>query len=115
MSESRVHPIGAAPKTAVASLILGIAAVVVLAGAVVAGIKIEILGVASLLRGLVIPVSIAAVVVGVIARRRIAAEGLPGHRTATAGLVLGVIVLVISVLFIVIVAAFFSLMLFFQA
>jgi hypothetical protein len=114
MSENRVLQAGAgsAPKTAVASLILGIAAFVLMVGAVAVGILVEVIGILSLLRGVVIPVSVAAVIFGIVARRSICAEGLQGKRAATTGLVLGSTVLIVSVLFSVLTALFFSLMLF---
>ena len=103
---------GPAPRTATASLVAGIVSGITLAGAVFVSLKVEAVGLVSLLRAVLIPLSLGAIVLGILARRSIAAAGLKGKAAATAGLVLGSIVLGLSIVTIIAVALFFSLFFF---
>ena len=110
--QQRIHG-STAPRTAIASMYLGIGSVVAMLLAILGGFMIEALGIITLFRSIVIPLSAAAVATGIIARRKIAQEELSGHNTATIGLALGILVLLLMVLTIVAVALFFTSLLLF--
>ncbi|GEM_PF-4137261 len=100
-----------ASRLANASLLLGIGSMVGLIMAIVLGFLVEDLGMVSLFR-MVIPLAFAAVVFGVLARQKIAEEGLPGLGIANTGLYLGIVCLVIMGAIFLVVATLFLPMLF---
>ncbi len=108
MDKNNPEEKGLAPKTAAASLLLGIGSLIAMVLAIVIGIKVEDIGILSLFRGLVLPISVAAIVLGFLALRKITAEGLEGQRIATIGIVLGGITLVLISIAVVAAIAFFA-------
>ena len=103
---------GPAPKAAKAAFYLGLGSVAAIVLSIVGGLTVDSLGVVTLFRSFVTPLSLAAVIVGFLVRRKIAEEGLAGYRTATTGLVLGIISLALVTLTIILVVVFFAPMLF---
>lgn len=97
MNEQSVQSETQKPKTAVASLVLGIISLVVLAASVPLGIYIESMGIVSFFNYVTL-LALAAIICGIIARGKSAAKNLPVKRTATAGLILGVISLSLTIL-----------------
>ena len=78
------------PPAAKAAFYLGVGSIGALVLALVAGIFCASLGVLPLFRSIVTPLSLAAIVFGLLARKKIAEEGLQGQREARLGLLLGV-------------------------
>lgn len=102
---------GSAPKTAKLSLFLGIGSVVALILSIVGGLAVESWGIINLFRSFVSPLSLAAIIVGFLSRRKIAEEGLEGYRAATTGLVLGIISIALVILTMIAAIVFFAPML----
>ncbi len=98
-------------KNALLSFILGIAALIMVFVAVIAGIWVADLGAVSFLRPFAIPLSVAASILGIMARRNITDKKSTEWRQATAGLVMGASVFIAIVVFMIAVAIFFGLML----
>jgi hypothetical protein len=86
------------PKIALAAFYLGIGSIVALIASVLLGILVESIGVVTFFSA-VTPLALAAVVCGLIAKNKIIAEKSAGQSTATIGLILGALVLVIIVVF----------------
>jgi hypothetical protein len=103
---------GSAPKTAKVALYLGLGSVAALLLSIVGGLTVDSLGVVTLFRSYVTPLSLAAIIVGFLARRKIQEESLEGYRLATTGLILGIITLALVALTIILVVVFFAPMLF---
>ncbi len=100
------------PKTAIAALYLGIGSISAFLLSILVGWLVESIGISDLFRSIVIPLSLASIVCGIIARRKISAEGHKGHRTATTGMIMGIISLSMVIVFMVVVFIFFIPMLF---
>jgi len=84
-------------KLALVSLYLGIGSLIVLVLSIVLGFLVEAIGIVSFF-GVVSVLALAAIVLGIIARQKIATEKLPGKRIANTGLIMGLIALFLSVL-----------------
>ncbi len=104
MDENNTIQKPSTPKIAKVALYLGIGSMVAMLLSILTGWLIEVIGFVDLFRGIVIPLSIVSIVCGIIARRRIVAEGLEGLRSATTGMILGIITL--SLVLIIMVAVF---------
>lgn len=76
---------------------------------VLLGVSFESIGINGLFLSLVIPLSLATVVLALAARRNAGDRTSPGHRMATLGLRMGLGVLISVAVFIVAVAVFFTL------
>jgi hypothetical protein len=94
------------------SFYLGIASIITLCLSILVGIAVEAIGIISLFRSIVMPLSFAAIVTGLLARRMISAEKLSGGRMATMGLIFGVVTLCLVILAIVLVMVLFLPLLF---
>ena len=94
------------------SYYLGIGSVAAMLLSVLAGFLVESVGILNLFRGIVFPMSVAAIIFGVIARRDIAAEGESDWKKATAGLIMGIVVLASGIMIMITVAILFLPMLF---
>ncbi len=94
-------------KTAHASFLLGLGSIFAIVISVIVAISIEAIGAASLFRIFVMPLSIAAIIVGVIARRDDTTHGGLNQRRALWGIILGAISLGIIVLAMIIVVVIF--------
>ncbi len=103
---------GSTPKIAKAALYLGIGSLAALVLSIIGGFMVESFGIINLFRSIVMPLSLAAIFSGLIARKKIAEEGLLGHRAAALGLLLGIITLVLVIFTIIGVAALFLPLLF---
>ena len=96
-----------ASKTANAAFLLGLGSIISIVFSIVVAIYIEAVGAASLFRLIVLPLSIAAIIVGVIARRDDITHGGLNQRKALWGIILGAISLGIVVLAMIIVVVIF--------
>lgn len=96
MSENHVQSDQRTPNTATASIYLGISSLIVLLASVVLGFLVESIGIVSFF-GVVFALALAAIICGIIARKKIAAEKLPGKRAANTGLILGGIALFLMI------------------
>ncbi len=101
-----------APKIAKVAFCLGAGSLVAMVLSTIGGFMAGSLGIISLLRSIVVPLSLAAILLGLVARKKIAEDGLDGHREAAAGLLLGIITLVLVVVLRILVAIIFLPMLF---
>lgn len=99
-------------KIALASALLGAGSVLALFISVVVAITFEAVGAVSLFRGVVLPLSLAAVVTGLIARSKIPAEERNNRKKASIGLILGIITFGLVLIAIIAVALFFIPLLF---
>lgn len=99
-------------KIALASALLGAGSVLALIISVVIAITIETVGMVSLFRGVVLPLSLAAVVTGLIARSQIPAEERNNRKKASIGLIIGIITFGLVFIVIIAVALFFIPLLF---
>ena len=99
-------------KIALASALLGAGSVLALIISVVVAITFEAVGAVSLFRGVVLPLSLAAVVTGLIARSKIPAEERNNRKKASIGLILGIITFGLVLIAIIAVALFFIPLLF---
>jgi hypothetical protein len=97
---------------AMASLLLGIGSMAVMLFSVIIAVNIEIVGAVSLFRGLVLPLSAAAVLSGIIARGRLPLSQPKNRRRAALGLIFGAVVLGLVILAIAAVIIIFMPMLF---
>ena len=77
---------------ALVALLLGVGSVVVLTVAILLGILVESIGITSFYN-LIIPLGLAALICGLIARKKIDIEESANRRAATIGLILGALVL----------------------
>lgn len=102
---------GSAPKSANVALCLGLGSIAALLLSILGGLMIDSVGVITLFRSYVTPLSLAAIAAGFLARRKIREEGLEGYRKAR---ILGVISLSLVVLSI-LVALIFSFALLFPS
>ncbi len=98
-------------KTANTAFLLGLGSLFAIVISVIVAIYVEAIGAASLFRGIVMPLSIAAIIVGVIARRDDTAQGGLNQRKALWGIILGGISLGIVVIAMIIVVIIFAPML----
>lgn len=103
---------GSTPKMAKVALYLGVASVFAFVLSIVAGLTVESLGIVTLFRSYVTPLSLAAIIVGALARKKVREEGLEGDGLATIGLILGIATIVLVTLTIILAIAFFTPMLF---
>lgn len=94
------------------SYYLGIGSAAAMLLSILAGFLLETIGIFNLFRSIVFPMSVAAVILGAIARRNIIAEGGKGWKKATVGLVTGIVVLGTGIITMIIVAIIFLPMLF---
>jgi hypothetical protein len=99
-------------KIALTSALLGAGSVLALIISVVVAINIEVVGVVSLFRGVVLPLSLAAVVTGLIARSKIPAEERNNRKKASIGLIIGIITFGLVLIAIIAVALLFIPLLF---
>ncbi|MDZ4133584.1 MAG: hypothetical protein U1E11_10660 [Dethiobacteria bacterium] len=99
-------------KIALASALLGAGSILAMIISVVIAFTIEIVGVVSLFRGVVLPLSLAAVVTGLIARSKIPAEERNNRKKASIGLIVGVITFGLVLIAIIAVALLFIPLLF---
>ena len=90
---------------------LGQASVASMFISVIVGFSVESIGMNGLFLTFVIPLALSTVFLSVSARRDMESHTSPGYREATKGLWMGVFVLALVILFIVVVAVFFSLLL----
>lgn len=102
------------PKPALAALILGIVSVILIPVILLISFRFEAIGMITLFRNLVFPLSIAAIIVGTIARRLAGGDKNKGHTAASIGLILGLTTFGLSLLTVVVIALFFSFLLFAQ-
>ena len=110
--EYRKEPGVPVSKIALASALLGAGSVLALIISVVVAITIEIVGVVSLFRGVVLPLSLAAVVTGLIARSKIPAEERNNRKIASVGLIIGIITFGLVLIAIIAIALLFIPLLF---
>lgn len=94
-------------KTANAAFLLGLGSIFSIVISVIVAIYIEVIGAASLFRLIVMPLSLAAIIVGVIARRDDITRGGLYQRKALWGIILGVISLGIIIIAMIIVILIF--------
>lgn len=99
-------------KIALASALLGAGSVLALIISVVIAITIEMVGVVSLFRGVVLPLSLAAVVTGLLARSKIPVEEINNRKIASVGLIIGIITFGLVLIAIIAVALLFIPLLF---
>ena len=97
------------PQTARTALRLGQASVCSLLLAFVLGFAIESIGINSMLRTLVVPLSIITILLSLSAQRGLSGPNHPGYQEAALGLKLGIVSLVIAIVFMVGVFLFFLL------
>ncbi len=97
----------AVSKLSLIALFLGLASITLLPLAVLAAFKIEMLGLVDLFRTAVLPLSAAAVVVGLIAGSKAPPEDFKNRRLARLGIILGVVTFSLIIIFIAAVAIFF--------
>lgn len=117
MNEKEENTINNKPvsKNALLSFVLGILSIVVTFIGVLATLLIEDLGAVSVLTKLTVPLSVAALILGIIARRENLSEKSRDYFYAKTGLIIGISMLAAVILFMVGVAVFFGLMLSEQA
>ncbi len=96
MSENNIQSDKRSPKIAQVSLYLGIGSHVVLLASIVLGFLVDSIGIVSYF-GVVSALAATAIICGVIARYKIAAEKLSGKRTANIGLILGAIAFILTI------------------
>lgn len=102
-------PSSGALRAGKAALYLGIGSAAGLVLSVLAGIVFDSLGVVNLFRTIVMPLSLAAIILGLIGRQKAEAEGITGYKQARIGLLLGSITLGLALVSIVLVFLFFTL------
>ena len=101
------EPLRPMSKIALASLLLGAGSVLAMVLSVVIAVNVETVGAVSLFRGVVLPLSLAAVVTGIIARNKIPAEEKNNRKKASIGLIIGIITFGLVLIAIIAVALFF--------
>ncbi len=106
MQQSRFSDI---PQTARTALRLGQASLFAIILSFTLGIAIESIGINSLLRTLVVPLSLLTILLSLSARRSLSDPAAPGYREASLGLKLGLASLIIAMVFMVAVFLFFLL------
>ncbi len=89
------------------SLLLGIGSIAAFFISLVIGFSVEMIGFASLFRSIVIPLSIAAVLIGAAAKKIVFAEDHKGKRQATLGLIFGASTLGLVALIMIVAFLFF--------
>ncbi len=89
------------------ALFLGLGSVILLPLAVLAAFKIEILGLVDLLRTIVLPLSAAAFVIGLIAKNKVPPEDYKNRRRARLGVILGALTFSLVIVFTAVMAIFF--------
>ncbi|MFU8795073.1 MAG: hypothetical protein ACNA7Z_06850 [Dethiobacteria bacterium] len=99
-------------KIALVSALFGAGSVLALIISVVIAFTIETVGMVSLFRGVVLPLSLAAVVTGLIARSKIPIDEKNNRKKASIGLVIGIITFGLVITIIITVALFFIPLLF---
>ena len=104
MTEGRFSDMPQAARTA---LRLGQASVLALVLAFPLGFALESIGINSMLRTLVVPLSLIAILLSLSARRGLEGPGHPGYREASLGLKLGMASLIVSMVIMVGVFLFF--------
>jgi len=95
MSEKHVPSDNRDLGLATASMYLGIGSLVAFLASIVLGFLVESIGIVSFL-GIVSVFALAAIICGIIAHKKIAANKLPGKRAANTGLILGGIALFLT-------------------
>ena len=95
MSENQVQKSTQTPGLALASMYLGIGSLVAFLASILFGFLVESIGIVDFF-GVVFALAAAAIVCGIIARNKIAAEKRSGKRTAMIGLILGGIALFLT-------------------
>ncbi len=78
-------------KIALASALLGAGSFLALIISVIVAVTVEAVGAVSLFRGVVLPLSLAAVVTGLVARSKIPVEEKNNRKKASIGLIIGFI------------------------
>jgi amino acid permease len=106
MNDNFVQGNQRAPKIATVSLFLGIGSLVILLASVVVGFLVESIGIISFF-GVVTVLALAAIICGIIARKKSITEKLPGKRAATIGLIFGGIALFLTIFLIIAIFLFF--------
>ncbi len=94
-------------KIALASALLGAGSFLALIISVVVAITFETVGAVSLFRGVVLPLSLAAVVTGLVAKSKIPVEESNNRKKASIGLIIGFITFGLVLAIIIAVALFF--------
>jgi hypothetical protein len=94
-------------KIALASALFGAGSVLALIISVVIAFTIEAVGMVSLFRGVVLPLSLAAVVTGLIARSKIPIDEKSNRKKASIGLIIGIITFGLVLTIIIVVALLF--------
>lgn len=97
MSDNYTQSDKRTPKIATAALYLGIVSLIVLLVSIVLGFLVESIGIVSFF-GVVSVLALAAIVCGIMARKKIATENLPGKHVANTGLIVGGIALLLVIL-----------------
>ncbi len=108
--EKAAPPGEAAPvisKLSLAAFILGLISIAFMPIVVLAAIRIEMIGFVDLMRGIVMPLSGAAVVTGIISANKLPPEDLKSRQLARLGIILGAAAFSLVILFIAAVALFF--------
>jgi len=89
--ENGIHPQNSNSKLPLLSLIFGLGSLAGLLISVALALTIEVIGAVSLFRGLVLPLSVAAIFIGVIAANKIPEDDLKNRTQARLGIILGVV------------------------
>ncbi len=108
--EKAAPPGEAAPvisKLSLAAFILGLISIAFMPIVVLAAIRIEMIGFVDLMRGIVMPLSGAAVVTGIISANKLPPEDLKSRQLARLGIILGAAAFSLVILFIAAVVLFF--------
>ena len=105
-------PAAPVSKIALASLLLGAGSVLALVISVTIAINVESVGAVSLFRGVVLPLSLAAIVTGIIARNKIPVEERNNRNKASIGLIIGIITFGLILIAMIAVALYFIPLLF---
>jgi amino acid permease len=106
MNDNVVQGNQRAPKIATVSLFLGIGSLVVLGASVAVGFLVESIGIVNFF-GVVTVLALAAIICGIMARKKSITEKLPGKRAATIGLIFGGISLFLTIFLIIAIFLFF--------
>lgn len=85
-------------KLSLLSLMIGLGSIAGLLISVILAFTVEVIGAVSLFRGLVLPLAVAAIVVGVIATNKTPADNLKSRRQARLGIILGAVTFGIIIL-----------------
>lgn len=86
-----IHPQNSNSKLPLFSLMFGVGSIAGLLISIALALTIEVIGAVSLFRGLVLPLSFAAIFIGAIAANKISEDDLKGRTQARVGIILGVV------------------------